>query len=92
MTNGHCIAVPIFFTKFKLCEGSNQLLEFINVKGYPTVQMSTDYEDLMPVPSAVIQDDNTFAAYYPGEAVFDFSPDRYVFRYLIPAKPKPKTI
>lgn len=55
-----------------------------NVKGYHTVQMSTDYEDLMPMPPAVIQGDNTLAAYYPGEAVFDFSPNRYVFRYLIP--------
>ena len=57
-----------------------------NVKGYHTVQMSTVYKDLMPVPEAVIEGENTFAAYYPGEAVFDFSPDRYVFRYLIPNK------
>ncbi len=57
-----------------------------NVEGYHTVQMSTVYKDLMPVPEAVMEGENTYAAYYPGEAVFDFSPDRYVFRYLIPDK------
>jgi hypothetical protein len=57
-----------------------------NVKGYHTVQMSTVYKDLMPVPEAVMEGENTYAAYYPGAAVFDFSPDRYVFRYLIPDK------
>ncbi|MCI4651284.1 hypothetical protein [Phaeodactylibacter sp.] len=57
-----------------------------NVQGYHTVQMSTVYKDLIPVPEAVMEGENTYAAYYPGEAVFDFSPDRYVFRYLIPDK------
>jgi hypothetical protein len=57
-----------------------------NVQGYHTVQMSTVYKDLIPVPEAVMEGENAYAAYYPGEAVFDFSPDRYVFRYLIPDK------
>lgn len=55
-----------------------------NVKGYHTVQLSTTYVDYMPFPPAVIEGDHTTAVYYPGEAAFDFAPDRYVFRYLIP--------
>ncbi len=55
-----------------------------NVEGYHTVQMSTTYVDYMPFPPAVTEGGRTTAVYNPGEAVFDFAPDRYVFRYLIP--------
>jgi len=55
-----------------------------NTPGYRTVQISTDYERMIPLPEEVIKAQQRYPVYLPNYTSVDLSPGRYSYRYLLP--------
>lgn len=55
-----------------------------NVTGYHTVQISTDYDKMVPLPEEMIKARQRHPVYLPGYESVDFTPGRYSYRYLLP--------
>jgi hypothetical protein len=55
-----------------------------NTVGYKTVQMSTDYDKMLPLPPEVIEETQRYPVYLPDHTSLDLSPERYYYRFLLP--------
>lgn len=55
-----------------------------NTIGYGTVQMSTDYDKMIPFPEEMIKAQQRYPVYLPDRSSLDLSPERYHYRYLLP--------
>jgi len=55
-----------------------------NTIGYGTVQHSTDYEKMIPLPAEAIEAEQRYPVYLPDRSGLDLSPERYHYRFLIP--------
>lgn len=55
-----------------------------NTIGYGTVQHSTDYEKMVPLPAEAIEAEQRYPVYLPDRSGLDLSPERYHYRFLVP--------
>ena len=55
-----------------------------NTIGYGTVQHSTDYEKMIPLPAEAMEAEQRYPVYLPDRSGLDLSPERYHYRFLVP--------